>query len=204
MTKTQILFVEGTDDQHVIWALLKHNEVPAAFSVEQKGGVEKLLAVLPVQLKGSGVKAVGVVIDADTNLSARWGSIQAILQAMGYHSVPPAPAEAGTILSEADLPKFGVWLMPDNVLTGMLEDFVAKLVPSGDAGFAHAQTVLTSLPAGVQKFAPVHFAKAHIHTWLAWQSDPGTPMGLALTKKYLDAGSPDAAAFLRWLKDLFL
>jgi len=80
MTRTQILFVEGTDDQHVIWALLKHNGFPKTFSVEQKGGVENLLAVLPVQLKGSGVKAVGVVIDADTNLLARWSSIQTILK----------------------------------------------------------------------------------------------------------------------------
>jgi hypothetical protein len=204
MTRTQILFVEGTDDQHVLWALLKHNEFPETFSVEQKGGVENLLAVLPVQLKGSGVRAVGIVIDADMNLSARWSSIQAILQVIGYNNVPLSPAATGTILSEVDLPRFGVWLMPDNVLTGMLEDFVAKLVPAGDAGFAHAQTVLMALPGGVQKFAPVHFAKAHIHTWLAWQSDPGTPMGLALTKKYLDAGSPAAAGFLRWLEALFL
>ena len=204
MTRTQILFVEGTDDQHVIWALLKHNGFPTVFSVEQKGGVENLLAILPVQIKGSGVKALGIVIDADTNLSARWSTVRAILQTAGYQTVPPAPADAGTILSEADLPKFGVWLMPDNVLTGMLEDFVAKLVPAGDAGFAHAKSVLNALPVGVQNFAPGHFAKAHIHTWLAWQSDPGTPMGLALTKKYLDAGSLGAAGFLKWLEALFL
>jgi hypothetical protein len=57
---------------------------------------------------------------------------------------------------------------------------------------------------GVRKFALGHFAKAHIHTWLAWQSDPGTPMGLALTKKYLDAGSLGTAPFLRRLDAMFL
>jgi hypothetical protein len=118
MTSTQTFLVEGPDDQHVIWALLKHNGFPEVFSLEQKGGIENLLTILPVQLKGSGVKAVGTVIDADTNLAARWRKVQAILRVAGYATVPPAPAEAGTILSEVDLPKFGVWFMPDNVLTG--------------------------------------------------------------------------------------
>lgn len=42
-----------------------------------------------------------------------------------------------------------------------------------------------------------------IHTWLAWQDDPGTPLGQAITKRYLDAEGPHVAAFLSWLTRLF-
>ncbi|MDB5081366.1 MAG: hypothetical protein JWP00_3290, partial [Chloroflexi bacterium] len=30
--------------------------------------------------------------------------------------------------------------------------------------------------------------KAHIHTYLDWQEDPGTPLGPGITRKYFDAG----------------
>jgi hypothetical protein len=53
--------------------------------------------------------------------------------------------------------------------------------------------------------SPIYIVQnAHIHTWLAWQADPGTPMGLAITKKYLDANAPSAANFLRWVDRLLL
>ena len=49
----------------------------------------------------------------------------------------------------------------------------------------------------------VHFAKAKIHTWLAWQEDPGTPMGSAVTKKYLTTTPPICQAFVNWLNALY-
>ena len=48
-----------------------------------------------------------------------------------------------------------------------------------------------------------HKAKARIHTFLAWQEDPGTPMGLAITKKYLQADSDSCLPFIEWLNNLF-
>ena len=69
---TSTLLVEGNDDQHVIWGLLARHNFPQVFDVEEKGGVENLLRVLPVQLKASGIVAVGAVLDADINLAARW------------------------------------------------------------------------------------------------------------------------------------
>ena len=46
-------------------------------------------------------------------------------------------------------------------------------------------------------------SKALIHTWLAWQEDPGTPLGLAVTKRYLDGDHALAQQFVQWLLRLF-
>ena len=50
-----------------------------------------------------------------------------------------------------------------------------------------------------------HKSKAFIHTWLAWQEDPGTPMGLAITKKYLSTNDKVLCnSFIEWLNLLFV
>ncbi|WP_367881111.1 DUF3226 domain-containing protein [uncultured Duncaniella sp.] len=49
----------------------------------------------------------------------------------------------------------------------------------------------------------IHREKARIHSWLAWQEIPGTPMGLAITKKYLSTEPPVCQAFIQWLNSLF-
>lgn len=203
MKSNRKLLVEGIDDQHVIWGLLKAREFPETFVVEAKNGVENLLQILPVQVKGSGIQAVGAVIDADINIQGRWDSIKDILINLGY--TPPANLTgAGIILEARDMPRVGVWIMPDNSLSGMLEDFVGYLVPKGDQLWTHAAQVLASIPNGLAGFSAQHMSKAHIHTWLAWQEDPGTPMGLAITKKYLDPSSPKTEPFLNWLRNLFV
>ena len=203
MRLAKVLLVEGLDDQHVIWALLVARDIPETFRVEQKNGIDNLLKVLPIQLKGSAINSVGVVVDADLDIASRWRSLQSILSSAGYSLIPTAPDVGGTIVSEVGLPTVGIWLMPDNVLSGMLEDFVGKLVPEGDVCFAHAQKITENLPSEVKQYQPGHSAKACIHTWLAWQSDPGTPMGLAVTKKYLNATAPSATSFVDWLGRLF-
>ena len=204
MKKPKVLLVEGPDDKHVIWALLKAHSVVENFDVEDKGGISNVLKILPVQLKGSDIKAVGVVVDADVDISARWSAIITRLHQSGYKSAPQKPNEGGTILTEVGHPKVGVWIMPDNKLDGMLEDFIGLLVPGDDSGFSHAKKVIDELPFGARRFTSVNSSKALIHTWLAWQSDPGTPMGLALTKKFLDPDAVTAGPFVRWLKDLFV
>ena len=49
----------------------------------------------------------------------------------------------------------------------------------------------------------MHKSKAEIHTWLAWQEEPGTPMGQAITKQYLDTNKELAKKFIGWLDNLF-
>jgi hypothetical protein len=93
--------------------------------------------------------------------------------------------------------------MPNNRVNGILEDFVRELIPLPDTLLGYVKLSVAGIPAAERRFSDTHVSKAIIHTWLAWQEDPGTPMGLALTKRYIDAHSPYAAPFLQWVTQLF-
>lgn len=203
MTRAKLL-VEGNDDQHVIWSLLEYYKVPEVFAVEEKKGIDNLLDVLPVQLKESGIERVGVVVDADAKISTRWQKIKKILRESGFRSLPKLPDVEGTVIEENGKPRVGVWIMPDNTLPGMLENFAQFLIPKDDKLMRYVQDSLKAIAKKEQKFKDVHRPKAEIHTWLAWQEDPGTPMGLAITKKYLDAEASHAKSLIKWLERLFV
>lgn len=94
--------------------------------------------------------------------------------------------------------------MPDNRIPGMLEDFAACLIPKENALSIRAKQAVDGIPAEERVFSPTHTTKAYLHTWLAWQKDPGTPIGLAITKRFLDAAAPEAAGFLTWMSHLFV
>lgn len=60
-----------------------------------------------------------------------------------------------------------------------------------------------SLAEGLGMTTFVVVRKAMIHTWLAWQREPGRPMGLAITKRFLDPEAPSAMEFVAWVRRLF-
>ncbi|MBD2181426.1 hypothetical protein H6S82_02315 [Planktothrix sp. FACHB-1355] len=207
--KPQQLLVEGKNDQHVIWALCEKYRVPETFSVEvptdENGqGIEVLLEGLSDRLKAENLRTLGIVVDADRDLLARWQSLRYKLSTSGYQDIPETPPPEGWVYAPPDLPKVGVWLMPNNQLPGMLEDFVAHLIPSDDILCPKADGILQEIEqAGINCYSLVHHPKALIHTWLAWQETPGMPMGQAITARVLRHESAIAIAFLEWLKDLF-
>ncbi|HYW11930.1 MAG TPA: DUF3226 domain-containing protein [Longimicrobium sp.] len=198
------LLVEGKDDKHVVWGLCESYGMPQTFDVEDAEGIDPLLDLVSVQLRGSAIERVGVVADADSAVASRWTSIGDLLRTLGYENVPLAPEADGTILVQAGKPVVGVWLMPDNTTAGMLEDFIASLVPAGDALLARAAAAIDAIPAKERRFSPVHRSKAIIHTWLAWQEQPGSPMGQAIGKRDLDAQAPQAQRFVAWLQRLMV
>ena len=101
-----------------------------------------------------------------------------------------------------DLPAIGVWVMPDNQLPGKIEDFVARLVPDQDPLLPMAERATQSIPAALRRFSEPDLAKAVIHNWLAWQEEPGSRMGEAFTKRYLDPKAPTALVFVEWVRRL--
>ncbi|MBI2421869.1 MAG: hypothetical protein HYV27_03485 [Candidatus Hydrogenedentes bacterium] len=150
---------------------------------------------------------MGVVVDADADLAARWRSIHAILIQAGYQGVQNVPQTNGTILPAPKgtlLPKLGVWIMPDNQVNGILEDFLRFLVPSNSELFRYVENCVDRIPSEQQFFKIADKPKAIIHTWLAWQEVPGIPFGFAITKKFLDPRVPEARTLAAWLKALYL
>jgi hypothetical protein len=188
------LLVEGKNDQHVIWALCKQHNLEETFTVEtpnrQEGGIDRLLYSIPVRLKSPGLQALGIVLDADQNLEGRWQALKSRLAEAGYPNLPTMPDVEGLIIHEQAKPTLGVWLMPNNQLPGILENFVAHLIPENDALVPMVETILQDLEnRQLNRYPPAKRAKAFIHTWLAWQETPGQPMGQAITAHVLSHNS---------------
>ncbi len=205
MAGKKILLVEGKDDLHVFRALFGKRNLPLLFQIKDHEGWTQLLEAVPVRLKESDVEAVGIVLDADTSLAARWDAISHRLSTAGY-APPPRPDPQGLVLnppSNSILPRVGVWLMPNNELPGRLEDFLRCLVPQGDALFAYAETTVDNIPRNLRLFQPVDKPKALIHTWLAWQAEPGRPFGTSITAGFLDTGAAEVDNLVGWLQRVF-
>ncbi len=203
MLKAKLL-VEGTDDRHVILALCGLYDVPETFNIKDSGGIKTLLKSIPVHLKESELKALGIVLDADKSIENRWTSICAKLKQVGYSELPKEPDEKGTIIRHEGMPDIGIWIMPNNKLSGMLEDFISYLIPDGDPLEVKASSALTEIEAEkLNKYLSTHHQKAFIHTWLAWQETPGQPMGLAITAHALEHDKEIVKVFIAWLNNLF-
>ncbi|MCC6553821.1 MAG: hypothetical protein IT372_12475 [Polyangiaceae bacterium] len=207
----RVLLVEGKNDLHVLSALLKHHAVPQTFQVDVVEGIDNRIQSVRVRLKAlqttDALERIGIVVDADLDTSKRWQVLQTAVQSVTGVALPDAPGKQGTVVTLDNGRRFGAWVMPDNVLPGKLEDFLAFLVPTADVLLPHVDRFLDALPE--RERCPARFPdkdriKARIHGWLAVQTEPGKPMGQAITARYLDADAPMASALIDWLRRLFV
>lgn len=201
-----ILLVESPNDQHVLYALLQRFSIPKEIcDVQPKGGVTNVLQTLKILLKFEDeeqAERIGIIVDADLDIAARWGEVRNLLANAGYTNIPAIPETEGTVIQQEGMPIIGIWIMPNNTVPGELEDFVTFLVPQGDILWEKAVECVQQLPE--HRFSPKHETKARIHTWLAWQKEPGTPMGWAITKKYLNSDVAEVHQLINWFRQLVI
>jgi len=199
---SRVLLVEGVDDKHVVWALFEHHNVEEVFSVEDAEGIDPLLESVPVRLcTASDLERLAVIIDADEDMDRRWDSLRSVLINAGYPELPDQPVENGTVVTLHDGKVFGVWVMPNNRLPGMLESFIAFLVPPDDALIAHVDAFVDGIELQPSRFPVARKQKARIHAWLAIQREPGKPLGQAVTARYLDADAAIVGSFIQWVRN---
>lgn len=202
------LFVEGTDDCHVISSLCVCHGVKENFNVVPCRGIEKTMGRFKLALTNPSVyQRVGIVVDADMDAEKRWVQLMDILKGSGkYDCCNLKLTSGGLIVHPIDSYDaiIGIWMMPDNCLQGMLEDFVLSLIPVGDSLIQKAESVLLELEAEeMQQYKAVHRSKAKVHTYLAWQDEPGKPMGQAITAHVLNPDAQQAKIFVEWLNKLY-
>lgn len=198
MTLKPRLLVEGTSDAYIVKVTCEAHGLRdhgRHFDVKDVGGVEKLRPALRVAVRLE-YPALGAVFDADVDPASRWTSMTGPLRS-AYPDLPQQPVVGGLVLPpRPGRARLGLWMMPDNVRPGMLED---AFTGPDDPLFAHAARVVADLPE--RRFRHAHVAKAILHSWLAWQEEPGCSMGKAIQKRYV---APDRfAPFVQWLRRLF-
>jgi len=199
----QVLLVEGTDDCHVVLALRAAHQVAGNFGLYECGGDEQLLKRLnALVVQPDPPSVIGLVLDADTGPDNRWASVLGKMSEHEYE-FPPHPNANGTIIEpNGGLPKLGVWLMPNNQIQGMLEDFCLEMIEPARHAVAEA-AVATAQQQGAATFIANHRSKAIVHTFLAWQDPPGRPLGQGITAQSLRPETPTARALVQWLTTLF-
>jgi len=220
----KVLRVEGRDEVNVITKLtdLHHfslDGITIKGREEGKGGTDTLLQSLKSEIQEPGLSAFGLVLDADQKRDERWQSLTDRLKKLGYINIPPKPDPTGTILyrPEGRPPAVGIWIMPNNQIPGVLEDFIALLIPNKDSSilWQYAQYCVANIP--VEKLAETseahvnlsnasHKSKALIHTYLAWQKAPGRQLSQAIAERKcaVNAQAEDAKTLIDWLRRLFI
>lgn len=214
----QQLLVEGSDDQHVVWQLCVQHALPESFAVvtpgvmAEAGGINEVFRDIPIRLRQETIRTLGIMADADMNPAAQWLSIRGHLPEPIQKAVPTSAVADGRVSEPVQYLgnqiRIGIWLMPNDMTQGgALEDFALQLIPVRDQLLAKAQATLSEVERlqGVeeQRYSTTHRSKALIHTWLAWQRNPGLPMGTAMKAGYLRHDAPLALAFIAWLQRLF-
>ena len=201
--QSNLLVVEGSDDFHAFISLFDAHKIRSQCRLEDGGGYERMRDSIDTRVDESGLERIGFVVDADENITDRWHSLQGALSLARYASIPDVPDPAGTIIREEGRRTIGIWIMPNNNLPGALEEFIRLLVPEDDLLWSHAEKSVAELPAFPKDLEGNWQSKAKIHTWLAWQEEPGKPIGQAITKRYLNPKAEEAQRLVNWLRRLF-
>jgi hypothetical protein len=212
----QQLIVEGNDAIAIANLLKKRNLPPPEGYFEPKkfenefvkraGGVDKITKIVKEALRNPSLSNIGIILDAnDVGAKNRWESLKSLLIDKLEESALETIQNYGTgkVILDGNL-TIGIWIMPDNQNAGYLEHFLAKLIPASDKTWNFAQETIATLKlSGFQAFSDAKTQKALLHTWLAWQKEPGRPFGQAAELGYFDIASPVLDDFEAWFKATF-
>ena len=209
-----MLLVEGKTDKWVVIQFMAkfipwgESDEPGKWPVDiiSAGNVETLLesGFIEGKLKISGLKALGVIVDANSNPAGRWQAIRNRVSKF-YPAFPEALPSEGLVIEADEAPRFGFWLMPDCSSMGMIETFLAQFADNRDDGIwpfldAHCREAKSRFQV---PFKDVHMDKALIHSWLALQDEPGQQLHEAIVQTTLKPESPSAAPFVNWFRRLY-
>ena len=211
------MVTEDSDLQFVVAELMKSHiknwgkdKNDWLVQIKTAGGVDDTLnhEVLFQELKESGLKTLGIVVDADDSCQAKWEGIKEFCRkakAPIPQACPPNGLIVDKIIGESGVEaRFGVWIMPNNNSDGMLESFCHGMIPAGNEKLLeYAVGCIDKAKTLGAPYKTVHHNKALMHTWLAWQDPPGERMGRAIAKKILKPDAPGAKLFVDWFRKLY-
>jgi hypothetical protein len=205
------LHVEGKDDLYSVANLLIRHGIdydPKPWPPEfprflEAGSVDRLLLGMQEAIRLATGRVVGFVLDADSPLQDRWRAVRDRLLAVDVDA--PRELQAGGFVGRSTKyhAAVGVWLMPDNQHDGTLESFLRTLIDERDGLIGYAADVTGKAKDRGAEFSDLDRPKAVLHTWLAWQQEPGKPYGTAIRAKYFRHDTDVATSFVAWFKQLY-
>ena len=203
------IIVEGEIDRQTVLRLLLDRGYGFSTDeilVEHTNGRDNLVTTIRDRLmrrqfySNQNNAVVGIIIDADDDLDNIWKRINTELIRAEVHIHPSrAPDPKGSIfVRPKPRLKVGVWVMPDNVNTGELEDFVARMVPEDNADWRLAREYVHSTE---RKFGK-KVTRAEVWAWIATRKEPSR-FDEAIKNGDLHTDGEPCQRFIAWLNRLF-
>ena len=182
---TRLLAVEGKDEYNFFNALLKHLLISDVLVVDI-GGKNKFSVEFPLlyNLEGFGkIEKLGFVRDAEINPAK--SAFDSICNLLKKHNLP-VPNNINEIRNDCN-PHIGIFIMPDNSGTGMLENLCLKTIeslPQYSCVDGFITCVAEYQPEKEKKF--FNEPKSRIQTYLASRSPIVSSLGIAAQNGYWD------------------
>lgn len=207
-----LLLVEGVEDKRIIpYFMEKFIPWPddrrlRPVEIKSAGGIEGLFepGFISAAIKQSGLKSVGMIVDADENPDTRWNQVRNAL-INWFPEIPQTLPDRGLVCENIDGLRLGIWIMPDNQLAGMMETFLAYCVPDDSKPLWKFVTQHCDVAKKTQgaAFKEAHRDKARIHAYLALQNPPGRQLHDAIKFNILQPQSDVAERFANWFCQVF-
>lgn len=203
--KPKVLLGEGRDEEMFFDALLHHMHIQDVQVIEY-GGKHKLgstLKTLVPRFLAAQVQSIVVTRDVDLDDISAAHALATVQRSLAANDLP-APPPHGQF--NQGTPKVGIWLMPDGVSIGMLEDLCFASV-GADPAIACVNDFFTCVQATANR-QPRLLPKARIHAWLAslgtkpGQLDPDNRLGNAAKQGHWPFQAPAFTSLKAFLQQM--
>lgn len=191
----KLIAVEGQDEVNFFEALLEHSRISDC-EVRQVGGKRQFKDKLPALVRMSGFSEVEVLVvirDADDDAEGAFRSIKNILKKEKLK--PPVQVNQ---FSDGS-PKIGIFIMPGNSDTGMLEDLCLKTVEHHPA--MHCVEPFMDCISELEN-PPNNIAKAKAQAFLAAMPKLVNSLGLGAQKGYWNFDSRELNDLKEFISNL--
>jgi hypothetical protein len=205
---SKVLIVEGLDECNFFEVLLKSLEIKDVQMINA-GGSEKFATEFPAVYLATGFSQIGrlgFVRDAEDNRAEC--AFESLCNVLKKHELP-APAKINFVDKTAN-PQIGIFIMPDNQNTGMLETLCLQTLqdlPINQCVDAYInctslhRTEATNIPE--TENAKFNEPKARVQTYLASCVPIRNSLGLGAKKGYWNLEHSCFDGIKNFLKELF-
>ncbi|MFC2146764.1 DUF3226 domain-containing protein [Acidobacteriota bacterium] len=196
--KKKLLLVEGKDEKIFFEELFKHmtkEDIVEVHDVAGKDNFKKDMPTFVITPGFNDVETIAIVRDADDSCTSAFQSVEGVLKENSF--LPPErPGE----FSQGN-PKMGVFIMPDNINPGMLENLCLETVKEKEGmecvnRFIDCANQLENPPKNRD------IAKAKVQAFLAIMPGVFDMVGLGAKKGYWDFDSAALKPLKNFLSEL--
>lgn len=207
-----VLLVEGQDDLHVVLQLYKRMEgKDPNFCIRDMKGLPNLLADVNNEIRSPSRDIIGVIVDADDDPDARWKEVVNKISETSI-TIPLEGREDGVVVEgkpdgASRSRHIGVWVMPNNVSEGEIEEFIDEMIPNAPVRALARNYIEQALNEVLPSDDPGLLMqgkrlRGEVHAWLATRKRP-RHMGAAIEAAYLNTNGELCRSFMAWLRRLF-